>query len=66
MMTTAKGLTSGYIPMSAVMVGDRVAERLINDGGEFNHGFTYSAHPVAAAVAVENLKIIESEGLIQK
>ena len=66
MMTTAKGLTSGYIPMSAVMVGDRVADKLINHGGEFNHGFTYSAHPVAAAVAIENLKIIEREGLIGK
>ncbi len=66
MMTLAKGLTSGYIPMSAVMVGERVAEKLIKDGGEFNHGFTYSGHPVAAAVALENLKIIESEQLISK
>ena len=66
MMTLAKGLTSGYIPMSAVMVGERVAEKLIKDGGEFNHGFTYSGHPVAAAVALENLKIIESEHLISK
>ena len=66
MMTLAKGLTSGYIPMSAVMVGERVAEKFIKDGGEFNHGFTYSGHPVAAAVALENLKIIESEELISK
>ncbi len=66
MMTMAKGLTSGYIPMSAVMVGDRVANRLIADGGEFYHGFTYSGHPVAAAVALANLEIIESEGLIER
>lgn len=66
MMTMAKGLTSGYIPMSAVMVGDRVANRLIADGGEFYHGFTYSGHPVAAAVALANLDIIENENLIER
>jgi putrescine aminotransferase len=65
MMTLAKGLTSGYMPMSAVMVGDRVANRLISDGGEFYHGFTYSGHPVAAAVALANLDLIESEGMIE-
>ena len=66
MMTLAKGLTSGYVPMSAVMVGDRVANRLIADGGEFYHGFTYSGHPVAAAVALANLDLIEREGLIER
>ena len=66
MMTMAKGLTSGYIPMSGVMVGDRVANRLIADGGEFYHGFTYSGHPVAAAVALANLDIIENEGLVDR
>ena len=64
MMTLAKGLTSGYVPMSAVMVGDRVFNSLKEKGGEFYHGFTYSGHPVAAAVALANLDIIESEGLI--
>ena len=49
MMTLAKGLTSGYIPMSAVMVGEKVASTFIEEGGEFYHGFTYSGHPVAAA-----------------
>jgi len=66
MMTMAKGLTSGYVPMSGVMVGDRVANRFIADGGEFYHGFTYSGHPVAAAVALANLDIIENEGLIDR
>jgi len=65
MMTLAKGLTSGYVPMSAVMVGDRVANKLIADGGEFYHGFTYSGHPVAAAVALANLQIIEDEKLVE-
>ena len=66
MMTMAKGLTSGYVPMSAVMVGDRVARRLVDDGGEFAHGFTYSGHPVAAAVALANLDLIEREGLVER
>ena len=61
-----QGLTSGYVPMSAVMVGDRVADRLIADGGEFYHGFTYSGHPVAAAVALANLEIIEREDLVDR
>ena len=66
MMTLAKGLTSGYVPMSAVMVGDRVFNSLKEKGGEFYHGFTYSGHPVAAAVALANLQIIEDEGLLEK
>jgi putrescine---pyruvate transaminase len=65
-MTLAKGLSSGYQPISAVMVGDRVAEMLVDNGGEFFHGFTYSGHPVAAAVALENLRIIEEEGLVER
>ncbi|MEC8146329.1 MAG: aminotransferase [Pseudomonadota bacterium] len=64
MMAMAKGLTSGYVPMSAVMVGDRVAAKFVADGGEFYHGFTYSGHPVAAAVALANLRLIEREDLI--
>ena len=65
-MPMAKGLTSGYLPLSAVLVGDRVAETLIEDGGEFFHGFTYSGHPVACAVALENLRILEEEQLIER
>ena len=66
MMTLAKGLTLGYVPMSAVMVGDRVASRLVADGGEFYHGFTYSGHPVASAVALANLDLIEELGLVAR
>ncbi len=66
MMTLAKGLSSGYAPISAVMVGDRVAATLIDDGGEFYHGFTYSGHPVACAVALENLRILEQEALVER
>ena len=66
LIATAKGLTSGYQPMSAVLIGDRVADRLVDDGGEFYHGFTYSGHPVAAAVALANLDLIIEEDMITK
>jgi putrescine aminotransferase len=64
LVTFAKAVTSGYIPLGGVMVGDRVAKVLIEQGGEFNHGYTYSGHPVACAVALANLDIIESENLV--
>ena len=60
-MTIAKGLSSGYMPIGGVLISDRVAEVVI-EGGEFAHGYTYSGHPVAAAVASANLSIIEDEG----
>ena len=66
LMTFAKGVTSGYIPLGGVVVGKRVAEVLIDKGGEFNHGYTYSGHPVACAVALANLDIIEREGLVDR
>jgi putrescine aminotransferase len=62
----AKGLTSGYLPLSAVAVADHVADTLIEEGGEFFHGFTYSGHPVACAVALENIRILEEEKLIER
>ena len=65
MMTVAKAVTSGYQPLSAVLVGDRVADTLVK-GGEYVHGYTYSGHPVAAAVALANIDIIEREGLIER
>lgn len=61
-MTIAKGLSSGYVPIGGSIVCDEVAEVIAS--GEFNHGYTYSGHPVAAAVALENLRIIEEEGII--
>ncbi|HSH97694.1 MAG TPA: aspartate aminotransferase family protein [Methyloradius sp.] len=66
LMTFAKGVTSGYLPLGGVVIGKRVADVLINQGGEFNHGYTYSGHPVACAVALANIDIIESEGLVDK
>ncbi|NJM81413.1 MAG: aspartate aminotransferase family protein [Tabrizicola sp.] len=62
-MTIAKGLSSGYQPIGGSIVADEVAEVLGSDG-DFNHGYTYSGHPVAAAVALENLRIIEEEGIV--
>ena len=63
LMTVAKGLSSGYVPIAALLVGPRIGDVLLAAGEEWTHGFTYSGHPVAAAVALENLKIIEEEGL---
>ena len=66
LMCVAKGITSGYVPLSAVMVGDRVADTLVEKGGEFFHGFTYSGHPVSCAVALENIRILDEEGIIRQ
>ena len=66
LMTFAKGVTSGYIPLGGVMVGERVARVLIEMGGEFNHGYTYSGHPVACAVALANIKLIRELGLVER
>src|SRR5262245_60637694 len=63
---SATALTSGYLPLSALLVGDRIAATLTEKGGEFYHGYTYSAHPVACAVALKNLEIIEREGMIER
>ncbi|MEX3977637.1 aspartate aminotransferase family protein [Paraburkholderia sp. EG287A] len=65
LITMAKGLTSGYVPMGAVGIHDRIAKALI-ENGEFNHGLTYSGHPVAAAVAVANLKLLRDEGIVTR
>ncbi len=62
----AKGITSGYVPLGAVAVGDRVAKGLLENGGEFNHGFTYSGHPVACAVASANLALMEQEQILER
>jgi putrescine aminotransferase len=63
-MTIAKGLSSGYAPIGGSIVNDRVAS--VINGCEFNHGYTYSGHPVSCAVALENLRILEEERIIER
>lgn len=63
LVTFAKAVTSGYIPLGGVLVGDRVAQVLIERGGEFSHGYTYSGHPVACAVALANIDLMARENL---
>ena len=63
LMSFAKGVTSGYLPLGGVMVGDRVADVLIDKGGEFFHGYTYSGHPASCAVAVANIELLRREQL---
>ena len=62
-MTIAKGLSSGYQPIGGSIVSSKIAKVLAED--EFNHGYTYSGHPVAAAVALENLRILEEEKVVE-
>ncbi|XAH21210.1 aspartate aminotransferase family protein [Xylophilus sp. GW821-FHT01B05] len=66
-LTCAKALSSGYVPISAVMVSAQVHAALAANSGKigtFGHGYTYSGHPVASAIALENLKVYEDEGII--
>jgi len=65
-MTIAKGLTSGYIPMGASLFNDRIAKVLAEQGGELAHGYTYSGHPVCAAVALENIRILQEEHIVDQ
>ncbi len=69
LITVAKGITSGYVPLSGSIVSEKVW-RVIVDGqakfGAFGHGYTYSAHPLAAAAALANLQLIEEGGLIEQ
>ncbi|MBC7770452.1 MAG: aspartate aminotransferase family protein [Phycisphaerales bacterium] len=66
LVAMAKGLSSGYLPISAVGVSHALVEVLREKGGEFVHGYTYSGHPVSAAVALANIEIIEREGLVER
>jgi putrescine---pyruvate transaminase len=66
LMPVAKGLTSGYIPLGAVLFSERVAGVLRDRGGELAHGFTYGGHPVCTAVALENLRILQEEGIVER
>ena len=65
-ITFAKGVTSGYIPLGGTIISDRVADVLIEKGGEFNHGYTYSGHPVACAVGLESIRIFQRENIVEK
>ena len=66
LMPMAKGMSSGYQPIGGVMVSDRMVDVLMDKGGEFFHGYTYSGHPVAAAVAAENVRILRDEGVVER
>ncbi len=66
LMPFAKGVTSGYLPLGGVLVGDRVADVMIDKGGEFFHGYTYSGHPAACAVAMANIRLIREQGLVER
>jgi putrescine aminotransferase len=65
-MTLAKGISSGYQPISAVALGERVGTAIATANEELVHGFTWSGHPVACAVSLKNLEIIEREKLVDR
>ncbi|WP_238412901.1 aminotransferase family protein [Saccharothrix deserti] len=65
MITVAKGITSGYVPLGGLLMSDAIAEVVTSNEGFF-HGYTYAGHPVACAVALANLDIIEKEGLVDR
>jgi adenosylmethionine-8-amino-7-oxononanoate aminotransferase len=65
MITTAKGITSAYAPMGALIAGDHLAEPFLQGKEAFNHGFTFGGHPVCCAVASANIDVIEREGLCE-
>ena len=66
LMSFAKGITSGYQPLGGVLVGDKVGDVLVAKGGEFYHGFTYSGHPVACAVARATLDVMRRERIVER
>ena len=65
LMTFAKAVTNGYLPLGGVMVSDKVADVLVNNGGEFAHGLTYSGHPAACAAGLETLRILRESNVIK-
>jgi putrescine aminotransferase len=65
LMTLAKGLTSGYLPLGATMVSDEIADAVIHSG-YFAHGFTYSGHPTSCAAGYANLHVLEQDGLVTR
>ena len=63
-MTIAKGLSSGYAPIGGSIICDEVHDTVAGSGDDFNHGYTYSGHPVAAAVALKNLEVLQEERIL--
>ena len=63
MITTAKGISSAYVPLGALIASDRVAEPFLHGKAAFNHGFTFGGHPVACAVGLANIEIMDKEDL---
>ena len=66
LMAMAKGLSSGYLPIGGVMLNDRVADALVDSETEFQHGFTYSGHPVCCAVALANVRLMRDEQVVER
>lgn len=66
LISFAKGVSSGYLPLGGALVGDRVADVVNSKGGEFAHGYTYSGHPAACAVALTTLKIMQREEIVER
>ena len=66
LITFAKAVTSGYIPLSGVIVDDKIVAVLMAHDDDFNHGYTFSGHPVACAVALKNIEIMEQERLVPR
>lgn len=65
-ITFAKAVTSGYLPLSGILVDDRIVAALMDHDDDFNHGYTFSGHPVACAVALKNIEIMERENLVAR
>jgi putrescine aminotransferase len=65
LMTFAKAVTNGFMPLGGVMVGDKVADVLLASGGDFNHGLTYSGHPASCAAGLATLKILNDSNIIE-
>jgi len=66
LISFAKGVTSGYLPLGGALVSDRVADVIIDQGGEFAHGFTYSGHPAACSVALATIRIMQNEHIVEQ
>ncbi len=66
LITFAKGVTSGYLPLGGSIVGPRIGAVMREEGGEFAHGYTYSGHPTVCAVALANINALDAEGVIDR